>query len=122
MKNLMFNKALLSKWLWRDRNEQNSLWRQVIVLMYRFQRGGWCLEEARDPYKVSLWTNIRKDWGSFFNFVSYKNGEGSRIRVWHDTCCGEGALKYSFSDFYSIARNKEALVSDYLDLSSSHIL
>ena len=79
MKNLMFNKALLGKWLWRDRNEQNSLWRQVIVMKYRFQRGGWCLEEARDPYWVSLWTNIRKDWGSFFNFVSYKNGEHLRL-------------------------------------------
>jgi hypothetical protein len=32
-----------------------------------------------------------------------------RIHFWHDVWWGEGALKYSFSEFYSIAHNKEAL-------------
>jgi hypothetical protein len=61
---------------------------------------------------VSLWRNIRNNWGSFSNLVSYKVGDGSRIRFGHDAWCGETALKFSFSKFYSIARNKEAFVSD----------
>jgi hypothetical protein len=68
---------------------------------------------------VSLWRNIRNGWGSFSNLVSYKVGEGSHIRFWHDVWCGEGALKYSFSEIYTIAHNKETLVSNYWDLSSS---
>jgi hypothetical protein len=76
---MLFNKALLGKWLWRFGHEENSLWRQVIVMKYEIQRGGWCLEEARGPYRVSLWRNIRNGWGSFSNFVSYRVGDGSRI-------------------------------------------
>jgi hypothetical protein len=47
VKNLTpFNKALLGKWLWRFGNEQDYLWRQVIVSKYGIQRRGWCSEEA----------------------------------------------------------------------------
>jgi len=117
IKNLMlFNKALLGKWLLRFRHEGHSLWRQVSIMKYEIHRGGWCSKEAQGPYGG----NIRNGWGSFSNFVSYKVGADSRICFWHDVWCGEGALKYSFSEFYSIARN-EALVSNYLDLSSSPI-
>jgi hypothetical protein len=37
---ILFNNALLGKWLWRFGNEQDSLWRQVIVSKYGIQRGG----------------------------------------------------------------------------------
>jgi hypothetical protein len=82
---------------------------------------GWCLEEARGPYGKSLWRNIRNGRGALSNFVSYKVGDGSLIHVWHDVLCGEEALKYSFLEFYSIARKKKALVSNYLGFSSSLI-
>jgi len=65
---------------------------------------------------VSLWRNIRKNWGAFSNFVPYKVGDG--FRIW----CGERALKSSFPEFYSVALKKEALVSDYMDLSSPYTL
>jgi len=93
----------------------------VIELKYGLKRGGWCSEEARGPYGVSLWRNIRNGWGSFSNFLSYKVGDGSHISFWHDVWFGIEPLKHSFSEHYSIARNKEAYVSNYLDLSSSFI-
>jgi hypothetical protein len=71
---------------------------------------------------VSLWRNIRKNWGAFSNFVPYKVGDGFRIRFWHGIWCGERALKSSFPEFYSVALKKEALVSDYMDLSSPYTL
>jgi hypothetical protein len=68
---------------------------------------GWCLEEARGTYGVSLWRYVRKNWRAFSNFVSYKVGDGLRIRFWHNIWCGDSARKSSFPKFYSLARNKE---------------
>jgi hypothetical protein len=108
---MVFNKALLGKWLWRFGHEEHSLWRQEI----------WCSVETRGSYGVSLWRFIRNGWGTFSNFLSYKVGDGSLISFWHDVWCGIEPLKLSFPELYSIARNKEASVSNYLDLSSSYI-
>ena len=44
--------------------EDNTLWRQVITEKYGIQRGGWCSEETRGPYRVGLWRNIRNSWGT----------------------------------------------------------
>lgn len=59
--------------------------------------------------------------GVFLQLVSFKVGDGTRIRFWHDLRCGKVALKYSYPKLYLIARNKEALVSDYLDSSNSYV-
>jgi hypothetical protein len=91
----------------------------VIVLKYGIQRGWWCLEEAQSTYGMSFWRYIRKNWGAFSNFVSYKVGDGLRIRFWHDIWCSDSALKCYFPEFFSLARNKEALVLDYMDRSST---
>jgi hypothetical protein len=72
------------------------------------------IEEARCPYGVSLWRNIRNGKGSFSNFLSYKVGDGSRISFWHNVWCGIEPLKHSFSDLYSIVQNKVSL-ANYLD-------
>jgi hypothetical protein len=123
VKNLaLFNKALLGKWLWRFGTEQDYLWKQVIASKYGIQRGGWCSEEARGSYGVSLWRYIRKNWGAFLNYISFKVGDGLRINFWHDNWGGDSALKCSFPEFFALARNKEALVSEYMDHSSPHTL
>jgi hypothetical protein len=67
---MLFNKALVGKWLWRFGQEENSLWRWVTVMKYGIQRGGWCLKEAWGPYGVSTWWNIRNGSGSFSNSAS----------------------------------------------------
>jgi hypothetical protein len=93
----------------------------VIVEKYRVQSGGWCSEEARGPYGVCLWKNIRNGWWIFSYFVSFKVGDESRIRFWHDVWCGEEDLKLPFPELNAIARDKEALVSDYLESSLTFI-
>jgi len=81
-------------------------------MKYEIQRGGWCSEEARGPYGMSLWRNIR-----IFPTL-FPIGLGTAPTFASGI---QGALKFLFLEFYSIARNKEALVSDYLDLSNSLI-
>jgi hypothetical protein len=51
------------------------------VSKYGTQRGGWCSEEAQGTYGVSQWRNIRKNWETFSNFVSYKVGDGFCISL-----------------------------------------
>jgi hypothetical protein len=41
---------------------------------------------------------------------------------WHDNWCGDSALKCYFHKFITLARNKEALVSEYMDHSNPHTL
>jgi hypothetical protein len=66
--------------------------------------------------------NLKKLVLNFSNFVSYKVGDSLHIRFWHGIWCGDSALKGSFPEFFSLARNKEALVSDYMDCSSPQTL
>lgn len=119
---ILFNKAILGKWLWRFENEQYYLWRHAIASKYGIQRGGGALEEARGSYRVSLCWYIRKNWGAFSNYISFKVGDGFHIRFWHDNWCGDSALKCSFLEFFALARNKEASVSENMDRSSPHTL
>jgi hypothetical protein len=51
-------------------------------------------------------------WGMAFTFIS------GMIICW----CGDSALKCSFPEFFALARDKEALVSEYMDRSSPHTL
>lgn len=44
-----------------------------------------------------------------FRFVV---GDGSKIRFWHDTRCGDKALKVAFPAFYWVAREQEASMAD----------
>ena len=90
----IFNKALLGKWLWRYSMEPTSLWRQVIDSKYGGQGRDWCSDRVRATHGVSLWKHIRAGWDVFSNHISYKLGDGSRIRFWHDTWCGDLPLKH----------------------------
>jgi hypothetical protein len=82
---VLFNQALLGKWLWRFALEREALWRQVIGLKYGSLWGDWCSRRGSGPYGVSLWKNIRNGWDRFSQFVRYKVGDGSSIQFWMDT-------------------------------------
>jgi hypothetical protein len=114
-----FNQALLGKWLWRYGSDHEALWRQVVDAKYGSMWGGWCSKEVRGTYGVSLWKNIRKEWGSFSMHLCWKVGNGIRIRFWHDRWCGEAPLKMSFPDLFSIARDKDAAIADIMSFGPS---
>jgi hypothetical protein len=40
---VMFNKALMGKWLWRYALERDALWRKVVDSKYVSMGGGWWL-------------------------------------------------------------------------------
>ena len=57
----LFNEALLGKWLWRFGMERAVLWRQVIVVKYDSEWGGWYSRPVNGPYGVGLWKYISRD-------------------------------------------------------------
>jgi hypothetical protein len=92
----------------------SSLLSQEIAGKYGVHRGGWFLVEARTPYGVCFWRNIRNVWENFSNSFSFEVGDGSHICFWYDVWYGEAALKTIFLDLYLLARHKVAMVLDYL--------
>ncbi|KAF5460976.1 hypothetical protein F2P56_020808 [Juglans regia] len=85
-----FNKALLGKWLWRYHRERGALWREIVDVKYGSMQGGW-----------------------------FAVGRGTQVSFWHDTWCGEVALKIAFPSRFRIAFDKDAIVADNMALSSN---
>ncbi len=48
--------------------------------------------------------------------MRFDASNGFSIRFWHDVWCGEAALQESFLDLFRLARNKEALVAQYMQV------
>jgi hypothetical protein len=79
-------------------------------------RGGWCSLEPLGAFGVGVWKNIRKGWISFSRFTRFVVGDGSKISFWHDLWCGDTTLKEAFPALFGIARLKDAVVADNLEL------
>ena len=77
---VLFNQALLGKWLWRFAIEKMAIWQRVIVLKCGSLGGDWCSCLVSEPYGVSLWKSLGKGWADFSRFLSYKVGDGSSIK------------------------------------------
>ena len=73
------------------------------------------------PYGVGLWKFIRAGWDDFSRHSAFKVGDGSRVKFWCDTWCGDQPLRDSFPDLFRLARVLNASVADHLQLlGSSH--
>ena len=60
-----FNHALLGKWLWRFRVEDNNLWRRVLAAKFGVEPGGWQSKNVRGSHGCGLWKGIMSGWDAF---------------------------------------------------------
>jgi len=118
---LVFNRALLDKWMWSYEIERDAWWRIVVDSKYSSLWGGWCSLELVGTFGVRLWKNIRKGWESFLSFFRLVVGDGTTIRFSHDLWCGDTVLKVAFHDLFGIARSKDASVADNVELLGDSI-
>ncbi|KAL4599613.1 hypothetical protein ACB092_11G138700 [Castanea dentata] len=96
-----FNQALLGKWLWRYGHEDTHLWRRVISTKYGEDQGGWRTRDCRRSHGCGL----RR---------SFNEGEGTRIRFWHDRWIGDVTLKVLYPELYVCLAVKDACISEVL--------
>jgi hypothetical protein len=117
IRNLMvFNRALLGKWLWRYGLEREAWWRLAVDSKYGSLWGGWCSLVPTGAFGVGLWKNIRKGWEKFSSFTRFLVGDGSRISFWQDKWCGDVALKVAFPVLYGLACAKDASIAANLEI------
>lgn len=115
----LVNLSLLVKWKWRLLNEEQPLWKKVLVDKYGDHvRGLASSEVVRWPRFTSLWwrnlMTLEVGEGGFWftNRVWRKLGDGSNTSFWKDRWVGEAPLYNLFPRLYSLSNQKEANVGD----------
>jgi hypothetical protein len=105
---MMFNRALLGKWLWHYGLEREAWWRVTMDSKFSSLWGGWCSLESARAFGVGLWKNTRKWWDKLSSFTNFEVGDGSKISFLRDQWCGEMTLKVAFLVLYGLAHEKGA--------------
>jgi hypothetical protein len=113
---VMFNWALLGKWLWRYGSEREAWWKIVVDSKFGSLWGGWCSLEIVGVFRVGLWKNIRKGWEKFLGLSRFEVGDGAMTKFWHDMWCGDTIRKEAFPVLFGIACAKDASVANNLEL------
>lgn len=116
---LVFNKALIGKWIWRYLNDGGSLWARVIT-----SRHGVPLWKSRGVAgaggvrgKTGWWKWVsglvekrEGDW--FWGNVEFRLGEGWTAGFWDRVWAGEKSLKERFPRLFQLAVNKEGTIKE----------
>ena len=68
----------------------------MVDIKYGSMWGRWYSNSVQGSYRVCLWKSIRKGCDTFYQFVSFKVGDGSSVMLWHDPWCGGLPLKDNF--------------------------
>ena len=109
------NKALLGKWALRFAVEDNPMWKKVITLKYQSEEGGWFTKEPRGSFGVGLWKDIRNAARNLKQEFYFVIGDGSRVKFWEDSWCGERPLRVMFPSLYALVGSKRSMVAKVWD-------
>ncbi|PWA63654.1 reverse transcriptase domain, Reverse transcriptase zinc-binding domain protein [Artemisia annua] len=117
---LASNLAMLTKWWWRFKSENNSLWHQVITSI--FGTHGRLETNIFIPIRhshVSPWKEIyglNKDLLkvniNLDSIFLMKIGDGSVFKFWHDCWFGTSNFMSLFPRMYALETHKDCLISE----------
>jgi len=115
----MVNLSLLAKWKWRLLQEDQPLWKRVLVDKYGDHVKGVAPGEGtRWPRFTSLWwrnlMSLEEGHGDnwFTNRLRRKIGNGNNTSFWKDRWVGEAPIRNIFPRLFSISNQKEAKVKE----------
>ena len=88
----LVNKALLGKWVSRFDEEESTIWKEVIIIKYLLEDGGWFTKTIRGNSGLGPWKEISKEIVLMKKNSMFTLGDGSRVRFWEDPWCGDQPL------------------------------
>ncbi|XP_022041188.1 uncharacterized mitochondrial protein AtMg00310-like [Helianthus annuus] len=112
------NLALLVKWAWKYKTNQEALWAKVVTAIHENKR-----HHKYIPVNKRF-TGIWKDITGSYNELSKKSinlkerlvakiGDGKKIKLWLDNWAGELPLRDRYPELYKIAKNKQETVAKH---------
>ncbi|KAM0052219.1 putative RNA-directed DNA polymerase [Helianthus debilis subsp. tardiflorus] len=117
----LVNEALLCKWVWRYRVEEESLWRRVIMACHGKARR-WSYFPC-NTVLTGVWKNIVKTEAKVVlkgkrinNFFKGTVGNGHCIRFWIDLWVGNEPLMFVFPNLFALEKVKSCVVKDRISV------
>ncbi|GJY28671.1 RNA-directed DNA polymerase, eukaryota, reverse transcriptase zinc-binding domain protein [Tanacetum coccineum] len=106
------NRALMFKWVWRFRNDNNSLWASIIKALHG-ENGS-----IGTPFKnTSIWLDIVRDLDKLKNqginllsFITKMVGNGENTLFWKDVRKGDMPFMSLYPRVYALESNKNITV------------
>ncbi|PWA74799.1 reverse transcriptase domain, Reverse transcriptase zinc-binding domain protein [Artemisia annua] len=111
------NKSLLSKWIWRYREERNALWRSVLEAIHGSSRQWEAIpSNARLASNWNSLVRLEKQWKLGGQRISERIkgviGDGKDVRFWLDIWVGLEPLKNTFPLLFMLESEKKCRVAD----------
>lgn len=103
--------SMLLKWLWRFTQENEALWRKIIVSIYGEDSLRWSSLPPKGRSKGRPWFDIFKNSSFFSKFLSFKVQRGSHIKFWSDHWIGDSPLQITFPLLFNLSMKKTATVA-----------
>ncbi|KAJ0533882.1 putative RNA-directed DNA polymerase [Helianthus annuus] len=123
---LDYNIAMLSKWLWRYKNEPNHLWTSVIRAIHESSTSKSFISVKKTI--PGVWKDIHSVKDSLQKFdikvedcIRVKMGDGKSILFWMDRWLIGEPLKDRFPELFNIAANKRGTVDDFYHAQDGNI-
>ncbi|XP_022003347.1 uncharacterized protein LOC110900790 [Helianthus annuus] len=111
------NSAMLAKWWWRFKNDQDGLWRKTIWAIHNNSRMWNTI-----PIKLTLpgpWKQVAKSMADLnsaeLNVSKYMRGvigRGNQILFWLDNWCGEATLASRYPRLFAIEKDRLCKIED----------
>ncbi|KAK1269249.1 hypothetical protein QJS04_geneDACA018475 [Acorus gramineus] len=86
----LFNKALLSKWIWRFVGEPTSLWKSVVAGSLQGHNQRFEQLPKLSSCSSLVWKAIPKTGIPVLEAFHWRLGKGDQIRFWYSHWCGLG--------------------------------
>ena len=111
------NLILLFKWWWRYSENDNSLWKRILLSVHDI-KGDKASADTFHKVKDGTWAHLMSNDADTAKLRSIieegmivKIENGNSVRFWHDRWCDVGILKRAFPRLYSLSLQKNFRVS-----------